>query len=153
MKKFLFTSLAIGLIVAAWAFATVTETHSEADLAGRARYSAFKVCTITQDAKADFTETTEEIYGIILRITIVATGTDTSFSITLADENAKTILTKSGLSTASDPYGYAVYEDDTEGNPWAGVPVAGALSLTMADGDDATLSAITVKIYYMSFWK
>ena len=154
MKRALLWLVCIGLFVSV-AFA-VTETHFEGSGGGRARNSAFKVVSITQTGTppADFTEAIDSIYGFVYRIVIDVTGTDGDYTITLADENGITIFTKASLD--SDPtadFAYAVYEDDTEGNPWAGVPVGGTISLTMADGDDASLTAITVKIYYLNFWK
>ena len=121
-----------------------------------ANYSTLKKVTLTQTGAppADFTETLDSIHGIVLRIVIDVTGTDGNYTITLADENGITIFTKANLD--SDPsvdFSFAVFEDDTEGNPWAGVAVGGTMSLTMADGDDASLTAITVSIYYLDFWK
>lgn len=153
MKRLLLIVGVLGLL--AGLVYGVTQTQSEGAAGGRARYSAFKKLTIaaTGTPPADFTETLVPVYGIIYRIVIDTTGADTDFTITLKDENAKTIFTGSNLSSASEPYGYAVYEDDTEGNPWAGVPVGGAMTLTMADGDDATMTAISVHIYYLEFWR
>ena len=134
----------------------VTESHSEGSRGGRSQDSAFRVVSITQTGAppADFTEAINSIYGIVYRIVIDVTGTDGDYTITLRDENDITIFTKANLD--SDPekdFSYAVYEDDTEGNPWAGVPVAGAMDVIMADGDDDALTAITIKIYYIEFWK
>ncbi len=161
MKKLI--TLFVLLFVACLVYAA-SETHttgtanvnSKHHQGTQTNYSMFKKITVTQTGTppADFTEALDSICGIILRISIDVTGTDGDYTITLRDENDITIFTKANLD--SDPtadFSYAVYEDDTEGNPWAGVAVAGVLDLIMADGDDASLTAITVSIYYLDFWK
>ena len=147
-----FTILLLSLIV--WA---VSESHHP-DPARVSRHidgdGKFSVVTITETGTppGDFTETLDHIEGYIDSIVIDSTGTDTNYTITLTDENAVTIFSGANLTSASEPYRYAISEADTDGNDFRGARVSGTCSLTMADGDDASLTAITVKIYYRRCW-
>ena len=161
MKKFAIFLLV--LFVAYFAYATVTETHTVGvKSTSRAHYKNTapnfsimgKVSIVFEatDLDSTVTETFESIYGIVLRIVIDATGTDGAYDVLLRDESDVTIFTKTALD--SDPaadFSYAVYEDDTEGNPWAGVPVGGTMDLVVTDA--AALTGLTVHVYFLDFWK
>ena len=153
MKKLLLWLVFFGLLTGV--IIGVTETHNEGSGSGRQRNSAFKAVTISDSTSpfVDFTETINSIYGFVYRIVIDSTGTDTDFDVIVKDENTVTIFTHTTLTSVSEPYGFAIYEDDTEGNPWAGVPIAGAMTVELANGDDDALTAITIKISYIEFWK
>jgi hypothetical protein len=47
---------------------------------------------------------------------------------------------------------YAIYEDDTEGNPHPGVCVGGTMTLTVANAEDASMTGIDITIYYIDTW-
>ena len=136
------------IVGAAWA---VTESHTEGSGSPRKAATKLRVATVSY-VTADFpndnavTETLDSIYGIVMRITVDVTGG--TLDVLLRDESDITIFTKTGI--AAD-VGYAIYEDDTEGNPWAGVFVGGAMDLLVTNADEET--ALTVKIYYIDFWR
>lgn len=154
MKRILLILLLVS--VAVIVIAAPTETHtSRSPIAGQhAGERAFKKCTITATDVNNFTESLDVIYGVVMRVAINNTGADANFAVTLLDENDIEIFTKTGIDGDPDTtnYGYAVYEDDTEGNPWMGVPVAGSMSLVVADANDASMTSLSVSIYYFSFW-
>ena len=148
------------LLSAVCVYAAVTEVHTtgtkSTDYTNHKNtaqnYSTLKKVSVTF-ANADIgagatTETLDSIYGIVLRIVIDETGGDADFDVLLRDESDITIFSKTGLAADA---AYAVYEDDTEGNPWGGVPVGGAVDLLVTDAGDST--ALTVHIYYLDFWK
>ena len=150
----------IMLVIAGILYATVTETHTTGTKSTAftshkntaPNYSTLKKIAVAFE-NADLgvggtTETLDSIYGIVLRITIDESGGDADFDVALTDEVGITIFTKTGLSADAS---YAVYQDDTEGNPWAGVPVGGTMNLTVTDADSST--AMTVYIYYLDFWR
>lgn len=90
--------------------------------------------------------------AILNRIVIDSNGTDTSYKVYLYDTSTSwndiTLWSKTDLSTAADPYSYALSMADTDANDYCGIPVNGQLTVTLADGDDATLSGIEIFIYY-----
>lgn len=154
MKKILYYVAALLLCVGI-VWATVTETHTEGAGANIQRFSGMKKVAVVfeaADLDSTVTETIDSIYGIVYRITIVPSGTDGDYDVALTDENSITIFEQTGLD--SDPtasFAYVLYEDDTEGNPWGGVPVGGAMTLTITDA--AALTGLTVSIYCFDFWQ
>jgi len=154
MKKFIIICL---LAITCTAMA-VTETHKNKEsLLEGAGMSAFKKVTITQTGAppADFTETLNDIYGVLESVVIDATGTDTDYDIVIKDENGAVIFNGDALTTATNPNRYALSEADNAGTPnyFRGVRVAGQCTVEMAGGDDASLTAITVIIYYWQTWQ
>jgi len=75
----------------------------------------------------------DPLYGHVQRIVIESTGTDTAWGVTLTDAHGITLFTKADLSSASEPYSYAIHIDDLNGDPHWGVPVHGALTLATAN--------------------
>ena len=69
----------------------------------------------------------------------------------LRDESDITIFTKTLNSGSAQDFAYAVYEDDTEGNPWAGVPVQGVTDLVITNAAD--VNGVDVHVYYIDFWR
>jgi len=144
------------LMAAVIVYGTATETHTHGTPYGGPGENAFRKVVITEsDGDAnDFSETTDPIYGYVERVSIVNTGVDGAFSITIADEAGITIFTSGTID--SDPvvtFSYAVSMSDTGSTEFCGVPVGGALTVTMADGDDASMTAISVYIYYRAYWQ
>jgi hypothetical protein len=90
--------------------------------------------------------------AILDRIVIDANGTDTSFKLYLYDTsttyNDATLWSKTDLTTASVPYSYALTMADTDANDYRGIPVNGNLTVTLADGDDATMTGLEVYLFY-----
>jgi hypothetical protein len=85
------------------------------------------------------------------RIVVDANGTDTSFKLYIYETgttyNDVTAWSKTDFTTASVPYTLALYTSDGTGNQF-GIPTDGRLQLTLADGDDATMDAIEIYLYY-----
>lgn len=75
----------------------------------------------------------DPVYGHVERIVVESTGTDTSWGLTLTDAHGVTLFTKADLSSASEPYSYAIHLDDLNGDPHWGVPAHGALTLATAN--------------------
>lgn len=151
MKKWLIAGLF--MLIAAYIYAA-TETHNEDEKGGQQRYSRFQKISVDfteAELDAGVTEALDPVYGFVYRIVIDSNGTDTSWSLTLRDESDITIFTNTALTSASEPNSYAIYEDDTEGNPWNGVPVGGIMDLVVANG--AGLDDLDVHIYVISYWK
>lgn len=149
------------VVVYGWA-ATATYYTSQSgtsparrrDVADVCRQMFRKVIVADSDGDAnDFTVTLTELYGYVDRIVIDSDGNDFSYKIYLYDENAIAIFSKTDCNSATEPNSYAIYEDDTEGNPWRGVPVAGDCTVTMADGDDDAMSDIKVTVYFREWWQ
>jgi len=159
MKKI----IALILLLAVCVVYAATETHTTGTAnvssahhqSTATNYGMMKKAAIVMSAgelDGTVTEAIDSIHGIVMRISIDVTGTDGDYTVTLRDENDITIFSAANLD--SDPtadFSYAVYEDDTEGNPWAGVPVGGVMDLVVTDAAD--LTAMTVSIYYLDFWR
>jgi len=133
----------------------VTETHlSRRHVANeKPGERAFKKVVITATDTNDFSETISPVYGIVKRIVIKNTGNDDAFDVSLTDENGVSIFSKTSID--GDPntqYGYAVYQDDTEGNPWEGVAIGGEMVLTVANAANKSMTRLDITIYYISYW-
>jgi type 1 fimbria pilin len=89
--------------------------------------------------------------AVIDRVVVDANGTDTSFKLYLYDcattYHDCAIWSKVDCSTASMPISQAVVLSDGTGNH-PGCPVNGHLKITLADGDDASMSHLEMYIYY-----
>jgi len=144
MKKLILLTLLLTSIC----YATATFTASENSYYGRTSSAKKLTATITPTTASDANSSdraTAGIYGIADRITIATTGTDTVFGVIVKDENAITIFSKSDCNTVQTPLSYALYEDDTEGNPHKGIPVMGLLYFD-ANGIAYTSEQQTVQI-------
>ncbi len=73
---------------------------------------------------------TDTIWGTLHRIVINSDGTDTAWTVTIYDENLATVFSKTDVSTASNPVGVAIHNDDTNADPHGGVAVGGSLKFT-----------------------
>lgn len=142
MRKILFTIFI--LLMAGMAHATITYFSGVRGTEYTA-VSKFTVDAPTDDVN-DITQTVMAIYGYAERITIDQTGTDTVFEVTLKDENAITIFTKTDCNSEDGDYTYAIYEDGTDGTGFKGVPVSGAMVLYIVDANG--LSDLSVVVYY-----
>jgi hypothetical protein len=94
---------------------------------------------------------TDPVFGILQRITLGKTGTDTAFTVTVKDENLITVFTKTDCNSALLPLSYALISADTAGNKYCGVPVAGLLTVATAAVDPNNLTSITVTLYYEDY--
>ena len=97
----------------------------------------------------DFSETTP-IYGTLQSISINTAGTDTSFKVYIKDPNGITAWSKTDCTSASDPYRYALTEANTATTHFRGIPMAGNVTVELADGDDATMTKIWIWLYYQA---
>lgn len=77
--------------------------------------------------------TTDDIYGTIKRITIDSNGTETDWSISIKDDIGITIFEKEDCNSVEIPYGYAIQQSAADGNLYCGIPIMGALTLTVSD--------------------
>ena len=159
IKKYWFGLLIAGLIIYFAGYIRATsETMSEGTGPGIARYSTLRkrTVTITEEELNDSPDTVAvtSIHGIILRVTLVteASSNDADWDFLLRDENDITILAKEALdSTSSQDFSYAVFEDDTGGDPHSGVAVGGAMDVVVTDATG--LKDLAVNIYYLELWK
>ncbi len=159
MKRFrlILTGLVFSILTVVCFTLAVTETHSNMGAVMEERPSqAFKKVMLTQTGAppADFTKTLSPIYGQLMSITIDAAGTDTDFDVIVADENGLTVFSHTTLTTASVPYRYAIVEsDNVDATEFRGANVGGECTIEMADGDDASLTSITITLYYEQNWQ
>jgi len=76
-------------------------------------------------------------YGVVQRIVIDCNGTETAWSVALRDSLGVTMFSKSDCNSVTTPHSYAIYQDDTEGNPHYGIPVCGTLTVAIDDVNSA----------------
>ena len=107
---------------------------------GPYRQARVQMLTLTVDNDwpyvdmSDVTFTTNHIQGTVTRIQYDSNGTtDFPWSCVLKDTAGYAIFTKTDCNSTLEPLAYAIYEDDTEGNPHRGVDVSGSLSLDIDD--------------------
>jgi len=153
MRKYI---LLIILFLIATSYA-VTTVYTNGTSGGGGPYDGVMYCyTYDYSGTAgsnvdDFTEAFTIGNCIIDRVVVDANGTDTSFKLYLYETNTLhndvLIWSKTDLTTASVPYSIATVVSDGTGNQ-PGIPSCGELSLTLADGDDATMGDLEVFIYY-----
>ena len=142
------------MLLATTAFAvTITHYNRSSTHAAVAYQLTYDKVTISDDDgdANDFSQHVDVSYAILERIVIDSNGTDTSYKIYVYDENSAAIFTKTDCTSASEPYTYALSSTDTATTTFLGVPVVGSFSVTMADGDDATMDDIHVTVYYREF--
>lgn len=136
------------ILILAMTFDLLASTVSYPDgsrLGGAKSKQGIRNLVVSLDDKdvGNQTISTNAIYGIVNRVVIDSNGTDTDWSVTLKDENAIALFTKTDCNSAEVPYGYAVYYDDTEGNPHYGIPICGVLQILTADvGSDAEVQTL-----------
>lgn len=130
----------------------VSETHSGTGGSNLSQKMTLGKVVVNQVTDLnDFTETLDSFTGTLDRIVIDANGTDTDYSITLKDENAYTLFTKTDCNTSDGDYSYMLYQDDKEGNPWPNIPISGACSVVVADANG--LDNLNIVIYYHRYWQ
>ena len=105
----------------------------------------------TDGTLADFDQALSLGNCTLERIVVDANGTDTSFKLYIYETgttyNDVTAWSKTDFTTASVPYSLALFTSDGTGNQ-LGIPTDGQLQVTLADGDDATMDAIEIYLYY-----
>ena len=108
--------------------------------------------TVTLTAKVntidDVTEGLGTIYGKLTGVTIAATGSDTSFKVYVKESNGYALFSKTDCNATSCLLRYALSASDTGSTEFVGVPVAGAVSVQVADANDANMVSLTVTVYY-----
>ena len=146
--------LALVLLLAAVVYAANTNVMTDISKSGRSPQGVgMFVYTVDQTTPTDGAYDSPSFTGYVERIVIEASGTDTNFDVTLTDPHGVVLFTKLDCSTAADPYAFALYTDDLNGDPAHGVPINGALTVTTAGTEDATASAITVTVYGKEYWR
>lgn len=88
------------------------------------------VWSFDRNDAGDQSVVSDPIYGHIQRIVIETAGTDTAWGLSLTDAYGLTLFSKADLSSASDPYSYAIAYHGLDPNHWAvGVPSHGPLTV------------------------
>lgn len=123
-------------------------TSTTKDAVYRQEYGSSATTTVITSDMNDTTVSIGIIQGRLTGITIKGTGTDTAFKVYVKDENSFKVFSKENCSTSSMPYRYALSTADTADNDFLGVPVSGTVSIQIADANNATLTDLTVKVYY-----
>ena len=134
-----------------WASAVTTNTVSTGSYFGReaiVKKLTFTVTPVANDDNSIYTSvlSDDEIFGNIRRIAISTTGTDTSFSVILKDEDGIAIYTKADCTTASTPFSGFLASSSYDG-----IFTAGKLTLDVNNVDPNNLTGVTVKVYYADF--
>ncbi len=158
IKENWFVLIVLVAIMFAGAIYAASEVMGEGTGPGIARYSTLRKRTVTftetELNDSPDTATVASIYGIVLRVSLVTSSdsTDSDWDFLLRDENDITILTKDALdSTTSGDFSYAVFENDTGGDPHSGVAIGGAMDVVVTDAID--VNGLDVNIYYLELWK
>jgi len=99
------------------------------------------------DMATEQTLASDPVHGHVQRIVIEATGTDTSWSVQLKDGYGVSLFSKANLSTALDPYSWAISTPDMLGTSFLGAPAHGELTLVTTDCED--LTGMVVTVYYL----
>lgn len=151
---FVFVCVALASIPFIYAASTTTFEKTTNSYYGRTAQHGKLTVTVTPTAadpnsKSSTATSTDpcSIFGELQRITIIADGTDTDFTVTVKDGNDITLFEKTDCNTALLPLSYMIYMDDTEGNPHGDVPVAGLLTVDTNDIDPNNLTSLTVIFY------
>lgn len=122
------------------------------------RYSTpvegFLVVDVTTEGVADQTIALDgELAGYLERIVYSHNGNDASWSLTITDHEAVTLYVDAAANAGADPVSRVVVIDDADGNGFGGPPFAGGLSVTIADADDGTGDAVSVRLYIREAWR
>ena len=154
MRKILIVFTVFALAMVAGLLMGSTETHSTITRLGVPMYETFTApqYNFANDVN-NATITCSKWQGYIDGIVIDSTGTDTSFKLYVKDEHAATIFSKEDLTSASEPYRFAISASDTGSTEFMGVPVNGAPQIQIADANDATLTNIVVTLYGRDYRK
>ena len=139
-----------------WASSTTTFQTSTNGLYGKEAAIKKLIVTVipTANDAGSITSTatsTDPVFGILQRITLANTGTDTAFTVTVKDENLITLFTKTDCNSSLLPLSYALTSTDTAGNKYYGIPVAGFLTVETAGVDPNNLTSIPITLYYEDF--
>ena len=133
----------LGVLTSSSSFANETKTINSQ------RSAQKKIIYTITPSETTFSETSDvTVHGIIDRIEVSATGTDTAFTLTLQDSDGINVFTKTDFSTASLPASYAVVHSDTSSNVFRGVPVGGALNFSGSSINPFNMTEIIMTVYY-----
>ena len=126
-RSIIITALLLLVCLSAFAVASNSVTYSiDNQKKGRITFTA------TADLN-DLTFTSRYIEGILNRIVINSTGTETDWTVILKDDLGATLFTKADCNSVLDPYSYAITATDTAGNLYYGSIVSGPLTLEIKD--------------------
>jgi hypothetical protein len=131
---------------------------SHADTGSPVRYSTpvegFLVVDVTTSGVGDQTiDLDDQLAGYIERIVYSHNGNDASWSLTITDHEGVTLYADAAANAGADPVSRVVVIDDADGNGFGGPPFAGGLSIAIADADDGTGDAVTVRLYIREAWR
>jgi len=160
MKKIIFLFLLVILSVCSADPTIALGTPKDYDLA----YIYFHVANDFNDSNTlvvntyDDPNTSDSFLGLPQYIIVDATGTDTSYKITLSIDPTELKETQVAklcplktftLSTATgDVLPYVVDSADQSANVFGGFPIIGKLYISIEDADDATLTDLKVWVFY-----
>ena len=149
MKKIILFIIIVVCLALPYVYSETVVYHT-----GESELSSLNYCYIYEvDGDVnDFSADIDIGKAYLERIVIDANGTDTSFKLYIYDTTTTygdvAVWSKTDLTTASDPYSYAITMASIGTQEICGVPVSGDLTITLADGDDATLNGLEIYIYY-----
>lgn len=146
------------LAMAAVTYSPAPHSSAHREPMGSIRYAypaeGFLVVDVETDGVTDQTiELDELMAGYIERIVYSHDGNDAAWSLTLADHEGVTLYSDAASNAASDPCSYVVTCEDAAGNVFGGPPFAGGLSISIADADGGTGTAVSVRLYVREAWR
>lgn len=151
MKKYLIIVLLLAFVYVVYAETSDYQegTSGTNTLNSEVRYAYISE---TDNDVNDFDATLSLGNAILDRVVVDSNGTDTSFKLYIYETsttwNDVTLWSKTDFTTASEPTSYALTMADTDANDYCGIPTTGDLQVTLADGDDATMTGIEIFIFY-----
>lgn len=153
MKKYLIITLFLAFVYALYSYAATSSYQSgTSNIVVLDSDVMYAYISETDKDVNDFSTTLSIGNAILDRIVVDSNGTDTSFKLYLYETsttwNNVTLWSKADFSTDSEPTSYALTMADTDANDYRGIPTTGELQVTLADGDDATMSGIEIFIFY-----
>jgi hypothetical protein len=102
------------------------------------------VFNLDADDYGDRTVASDPVYGHVQRVVIESTGSETAWGVELKDAHGVSLFKKMDLSTALDPYSFAISMPDTLGTSFLGAPVHGPLTLLTTNvGYDTEVQTLT----------
>ena len=154
----LLVALASIIEAAVTTYSPAPHASSHSTEVGSIRYSTpvegFLVVDITTSGVTDQTiALDDQLAGYVERVVYSHNGNDASWSLTIIDHEGVTLYANAAANASADPYSHVVTCDDVEGNPYGGAPFAGGLSVAIADADDGTGDAVSVRLYIREAWR
>jgi len=150
MKKYLL--IFVLLISAVLIGATITNTTPNLNLGAAVYPTPVRQSIAFDNDVNDVTVALGTINGWIDEIVIDSTGTDTSYKVYILDENSIAVWSKVNCTSASEPYRLPVTVTDGT-NIFYGARVNGAVSIQIADCNDASMTDLDIYLYFRDYRK